>query len=538
MAYELHVFNIGQGLFTLLVDNGFCMLADCGTLEQNPAVSPEDVLQYAAEIIRCAGGLNAVTISHQDIDHWSFLERLMRELYPGYERGVWYKGEGTLKTAKMLDGNGHYHECSVNPLGCCHNVYFKESYEDGTPCRTACRQSAEVSYTGFLGRETLKCKYAIQYPLPALDTVFRFTFYSCLNSQPSSFTFEGIKIKIDACGLSYEECFAEADNYVQLAEEQVTLFFEMLKEQLGRKYWSYKRYVDRIKSIFAVLFQASDAGNIGNVPGYIDGAGVLPKGPDIYMGGGMCGQSYCELQTQMRFYGNLQTFDTGTFLNIGNGGVSARELALTELAEDAQNGSLNNIEIYRNATSLIVCYSLYGQPGKCIVFPGDSTVHAFNSFLELWRKTGFSSCKPEVMLAPHHGSGNTNIVWESAEDGAVVEAADQPVINFLGEADPACLVISSWHGKFGHPDASFVMRAGAVLTNKVGLHELGMTVGSGFETLSICDPIYSTETVTELLGRPEIVVEDGGLLFSGRPDGCKRLITPPDGCFADNWSVS
>ena len=65
MSYEVITYNVGQGLFNLVIevnDEGvsFCGIFDCGSIYYHPIIDKQAVLDDAACKIRWVGGLNCI----------------------------------------------------------------------------------------------------------------------------------------------------------------------------------------------------------------------------------------------------------------------------------------------------------------------------------------------------------------------------------------------------------------------------------------------------------------------------------------------
>ena len=106
MSYEVTTYNVGQGLFNLVIevnDEGvsFCGIFDCGSIYYHPIIDKQAVLDDAACKIRWVGGLNCIVISHQDLDHWSWLIELLEKLYVfNFDYNIWYMSDKSRYTYK------------------------------------------------------------------------------------------------------------------------------------------------------------------------------------------------------------------------------------------------------------------------------------------------------------------------------------------------------------------------------------------------------------------------------------------------------
>ncbi|MCH5252256.1 MAG: hypothetical protein J1F22_04720 [Lachnospiraceae bacterium] len=89
---EVYTYNVGQGLFNILIDKGksglcggpFCAIFDCGKVQHCGKYDWAAIKKEAINLLVKVKGPDLIVISHQDTDHWDHLKDLLEE----YKREV------------------------------------------------------------------------------------------------------------------------------------------------------------------------------------------------------------------------------------------------------------------------------------------------------------------------------------------------------------------------------------------------------------------------------------------------------------------
>lgn len=458
MAIEVTTYNVGQGLFNLLVEtdsvgNHFCGLIDCGTIAAASKESVDGILDDASERINQIGHLDFIVISHQDKDHWSLLLKLLGKIYSDSSvQSKWLLVESqklirleekrsTIKL-EFFKSSDRY-ECVIDDLA--YRSQISVSYSIGGPQfvldindNLNDENDSEYHFFHMFGYEW-DDKYYFEIKLDKYKKALCFV----------KDTEEDVKNTV-------LQCIRENEYAAAITKAMSTRF-----ERLWEKRDEVKKY-DEYKSQ-AISRTIHDT--------------------QIYLGGRERTSGYVHLQEVLQLFGKVECKDNGVLYISKNDSFKHYRIGVEEVLLGNENQKISQNAILRNATSLMAVYT--SMENEIFFFPGDATIHTFYAF------TIVEFISINYMTAPHHGSYNTNFVID--DEGQIAE--NQPVKQFIEQHSPDVVVFSAKHDKFGHPNYQVqkFMHGYA----KIGKHKI----------IQCCD---ITNTKTEIVDYGTITTETTG----------------------------
>ena len=504
MSYEVTTYNVGQGLFNLVIevnDEGvsFCGIFDCGSIYYYPMIDKQAVLYDAACKIRCAGGLDCIVISHQDLDHWSWLINLLENAYSfKFEYNKWYKSKNS-RYAYMKRKLGSI------------NIFTRDRYWYDWNGETSI-----LNYTSAYGNKDYMLM--IHYLQP--DNI------ALWNIRIETEGYEALDIavntKIDNGEYSTKvdigvKCASYTKYYPYVNVDDV---INILKQHMNQ--WAYEVCLSGMMALRLDTALEAIWNNVLNINIENTEENDLKDVwiPHVYIGGAYENDGYRHLYEFLSAFSNVKKL-SGSVLEINFTG-------------DEKVLNLNNVEdivkccneaIKRNATSLVTYYVL--GDNYALFFPGDATFHTFSDLLnvrELYCYRYFG-----VAIAPHHGSHDTNIIQNVGMDS-------QPVGAFFNSVcQVGNMVFSAHHKKFDHPNV-FVVE---MLSNRVregeqqDAHNIvvcDLSKNVQIEKTTKC--IYTTECTKKIICR------DGKVqVFPTFEKKTVKKILPPDDMFINTRGV-
>lgn len=419
MAIEVTTYNVGQGLFNLLVEtdsvgNHFCGLIDCGTIAAASKESVDGILDDASERINQIGHLDFIVISHQDEDHWNLLLRLLCELYP----------TDLVKNRYLIDDKLVKMSTSSKVIET--EIMEEKSYQ---------LIHVDSSYKSVLQVKREEEKICYYYKIRATSWEEWGDDIPCFSVQVEKS--DKIYNRNSLVISPYSEIEYVPPIYgVDLEEEDLK---RIILTQIGVAPFWYSVINDAVEKQFINLWEKKD--EIDHFEEYksdaIDRSVYHTK---IYLGGSKRSFGYLKLEETLQLFGNVEVVENGILYLAQGDYLGYDKVALEDISE-YQNQSLNQTAIMRNATSLMMAYMSIKEK---LFFPGDATIQTFHALNNI--KKDFLYL--DYMIAPHHGSRKTNI----AMDERGIMERTQPVKQFVEKHQPTILVFSANHTKFGHPD--------------------------------------------------------------------------------------
>lgn len=183
---------------------------------------------------------------------------------------------------------------------------------------------------------------------------------------------------------------------------------------------------------------------------YINNTNIIPPDnclntniniPEIILGGSSREVPYLNFIEKLKFFGDIIEMEEANCRHIDYKGSIKHDILGFSIQPQ-------KIEHIKNATSTISVYQY--DNSKSIIFPGDATYHVFDSLCEKI----YVSAPVELLIAPHHGSFDTNILVD--DNGNLLPDDNQPFLHFLSVIQPKAVFISALLSKFGHPDLKFL----------------------------------------------------------------------------------
>lgn len=419
MAIKVTTYNVGQGLFNLLIEtdsegNHFCGLFDCGTIAAAYENSPEDILENASERIKQIGHLDFIVISHQDEDHWNLLIKLLCKIYPtDLERKRYIIDDKLVKVStdsKIIETE----------------IMKEESYQ---------LMHVDFSYKSTLRVKREEEKICYDYKIKGNDTEELEDDIPCFSVyvEKSGRTYNRNSLIISP----YSEIDYVPPIYgVDLEEEDLK---RIILTQIDYAPFWYNITNKAVKKRFKYLWEKKD--EIDHFEEYkSDAIDRSVYDTEIYLGGSKRSFGYLRLEETLQLFGNVNVIENGILYLMHGNFLAHDKVALVDISEYEEQ-SLNQRAIMRNATSLMAVYKSIDQK---FFFPGDATIQTFNALNAI--KKDFLYL--DYMTAPHHGSRKTNI----AMDEKGIMESQQPVKQFVKKHQPSIVVFSAKHNKFGHPD--------------------------------------------------------------------------------------
>lgn len=475
--HYIHVYNIGQGLCTILRtepggDGNYFGIFDCGTLRER---NKDSVINTIARYARQRGCIDSIVISHQDIDHWSMLLDIIwksyqiesnqiifhDKFYLNRERNgmtIYEASEtGSIKCSEIETGNvynGNFCvEADENEV-----IQGFELYSQFLKCRglgetvfrlswncAASEMNLEVSVDSIMVEDTENPGHYINQSYQRLLAVdferegFASGNWSCVRREIER---QNIYKEIEGdIGFSrlFESHFNRFLDYIGKFEFSYQNMYAVLSQPtnfnfqgchigkiwLGGDYWEigYRR-------LYSILTKLVKIGLVRNVNGFTEDS-PADSGADERI----CG---------------LMRADQST---ICRDDISTSVFTIDDDLEDCVSHMVGNITpaVLHNASSLIVEFDTSTEEiSRRALYPGDATVHVFGQLADAL--AGPEDFERTFFVAPHHGSLHTNYC------GGNQQPFHQLLDKLTGEKTvrlSGC-VISAWGEVFGHPGKRFV----------------------------------------------------------------------------------
>lgn len=478
--YEVTTYNVGQGLFNLLrIKNAeptvyewaFCGVLDCGS-SSNPDNAKRSI-NDAVKKIREVKRLDILVISHQDKDHWSYVEDFIIKLF-NLEEDTWYKSDKTQHLVKYRKKG---------------NVSILEKYWEKADCQT---QAGECRYT---------CNYINGDAMVKLTRIARGNELSWLvegGISGSCSKYFNIYGKFKGDNIVYTRIWRPGTIPGPFEEHLSQNIYEEIRACIKKhaKHFGFSDdHVPKIGEMITEAFRRSITFSTENekvLNGFIG---------EVYLGGaGGDENRYNLLKDYLDEYAlAVMRIKEPVLLGMQYLGSTKQGFDFDPNVSENSHQSTTIKSILYNATSLISYYVL--DDGRLLLFPGDATMHTFGSVQQFLHGLGCSVI--EFITAPHHGSLETNFVLDDCGD---VASCHQPIVNFFNTFTPQVVSVSAYHGTYGHPNLKTVgcmcLNARAcdshtvVACTKIWLINWGHRYNC--ETA-----LYTTE------GRGDVIIEDG-----------------------------
>lgn len=501
MSYEVTTYNVGQGLFNLVIevnDEGvsFCGIFDCGSIYYHPIIDKQAVLDDAACKIRWVGGLNCIVISHQDLDHWSWLIELLEKLYVfNFDYNIWYMSDKSRYT---------YKKNKLENL----NIFTRDRYWYDRKSGTQ-----RLNYTSGYGNEN----YMIMIHYIQSENLASWKIKIELESNEAL----DIAVNTEIVNGDYLPEFVIKSRDGLYAEYNGTAddVINILKQYVGE--WAdgmllSDRMAPGIDKALEAIWKNVLNLNIGGCICHLGDAWI----PYVYIGGAYENDGYRHLYEFLSAFSNVKKL-SGSVLEINFAGAE-KVLKLNNVESIVERC---NKAIKRNATSLVTYYVL--GDNYALFFPGDATFHTFSDLLNV-RELYCYRCFG-VAIAPHHGSHDTNIIQNAGMDS-------QPVGAFFNSVcQVENMVFSAHHKIFGLPKECVV----EMLCNKVREDEQYVA-----HNIVVCDLLKNAkiEETTKCIYTTEctekIICRDGKVqVFQTFEKKTVKKILPPDDMFINTRGV-
>jgi len=476
---ELRIWNVGQGLFTM-APNDFgggaisWTILDCGTFAQNTLCSTETILSEVKNLLSKANNIiDCIVISHQDYDHWSMLLELL-SVYFGVENGRFLKKgnflyqiskKETTLIQKKSNGIGSYYViffAQENILEMEYTISAKGTYE---VIELRARYT-RGHLTLRLSLEGSELKGSIEYVSPKPQ--FR---RPLAVGDPAAVS--------DLIEKNYcEEWVKENEDETMFIRSSMRAVCRLVAGEL-RKYLNHVTEVDHGEN------------EIKN-----------HKFINKMIWGGANAEPGCRAMQYLmkgfqaaRLILDYSNPTSGGFLEIRDSGQTMTDYMSYDdyntALKDAKRRNITADEIKKNVTS-VVSYLVSGNGWRCLL-PGDLTVHAFDKLKEVLHiNYGGESKLPTLLVAPHHGSGDTNF----CEDEGVDHTRLGALMDKLFEGKQGSVVVSAKASKFGHPSLRFINLA--MQKSIMGVTKHCVCYGDAFNQMQLI-PTESSVYCTEAL---------------------------------------
>ncbi len=493
---EVTTFNVGQGLFNLVIgrrNNGklYVGVFDCGNFAGD---SPTRIGEACGKLnsIEDFVTIDQVVISHQDIDHWrNFINFYLLLNGYTYSKHSWY----------VLSEEEVYNEYveAVQFTG----RYIKHLYRDheGYLC-TAIWYGKNVD--GCYPWDFVSLQLDIFMNEREMSAKWKVDFYTDFeNPFTAEIIFKGTTYDIKFTYLDEKECRRNDISTNTLRISLIDMISSIACDQkIKNRIFTMWNGIFNC-GVFDIKYWAWDFEN----PLFIR------KGiQEVYIGGLCRDMGYSILYNWMNYIAE-KVYDKCQFLNSYPDRDRNDCHYQFYLEQSIIIPSLKQTSIYRNATSLITI--LYMDDSHCLVFPGDATVHAFSTLSRVLAERG--EVKVELLLAPHHGSGDTNFCWKEEGGQAQLEEI-QPFHELLNSFQPNFIFISAARSKFGHPSKRFLEACRKYCRGRVTQHFV--LLGSDF---SEAQADYGDEDryVVDVWSTHKLVTERA--IFSTESEGTNLL---------------
>ncbi|MEG0614715.1 MAG: hypothetical protein RR540_03085, partial [Oscillospiraceae bacterium] len=374
--------------------------------------------------------LDLVVISHQDNDHWrnflEFINFLTPHLLPLSE---WLKKE---KTEMFRHQNKESDLFEFNPNFLIYSKYLdlSEKFPNKHPVAEISIKCPNTEEIGLL---------SLTINLQCFDAVFNFTArYSRQTSTYSiALTYHcGSKRRISGKS-TFDDIFEK--------------FCELLLELSNNPDFDCEKcsFIKQLLVEVCITFKTM----WGEFPDLskIDLSTLTPYFPikKLILGGADCGKAYNLFKRNCKIFAkSVLEPNTSIFLYNELRRLHYTSIVLEENISTPRLGKSG--AIYKNASSVIIAFQPTAE--NCVLlFPGDATVHTFASLTDILENSGLSI---ELLIAPHHGSDDTNFAYGA--DKNIMPKEEQPFCKLLSSSEPSLIFISANKSKYGHPGDIFL----------------------------------------------------------------------------------
>lgn len=475
--HYVHVYNIGQGLCTMLRtepdgENDYLGIFDCGTLRER---NKEDVIERIAEYAHQRGCIDSIVISHQDIDHWSLLLDIIWKCYEIESNKIichdkFYLNRTRYKTTTYEVTEEGTVECSNVEMGDVYNSNFWVEVDENEVI-----QRFELFGQFLENRRLGECNFWLRWSNAASEMELEVSIDDIMvedKDNPGHYINQAYDKLLN---VNFErEAFKSGDWHCVREEIEHQEKYKEIEAEIGYNQLfksHFNRFLDYIREfrfsynyIHTTLsqptnFKLQDC-HIGKIwlggdcweVGYKRLYSILKKLVKIdlvYNVNGFTKVSSDDYGDNIRMCGLMRVNES----TICSDDVTTSTFDIDENLVDCISHRAGDITpaIVHNASSLIVEFDTSTEAkSRRIIYPGDATVHVFSDLAnaldgpEIFENTFF--------MAPHHGSLHTNYC----------DGEQQPFYQLLdkltGEKTvklSAC-VISALGEVFGHPNKKFV----------------------------------------------------------------------------------
>ena len=490
---NIHTFNIGQGLFNFVCEQytegeeekTYCGIIDCGSHIGTKGDFQGRIEEIAADMKSRYGNaaLDYVIISHQDEDHWNYLISFLQSYYEfsfdqwnirGEGKGLFRVWENKYCERCRQWGNRYFYR-RVYII----NQYF--NFCNAFPKMMMTEHEGNIKYSFSLGKA---CCVAVRATRDK---------YAQINVVETS-----VKAKYAENRWQYESPLRPDDiDKVSIAK------FMYDNNILGRTAES------AIVTMLTELMKHLDI----NIAQILQNEGR--SGKKIYIkkmmtGGFDWGQDAEKIREILRLIGVLSNYPCALFRVENRKWKFVCDSGFYDIKKIKANA------IRKNASSLMIFYTCSkNDVDYSAFFPGDATFHSFDRYINIIRKQEIAI---DYLVAPHHGSFNTNIVLDKT--GEEVPYKSQPLSKFVNVTEPQNVVFSARHDIFGHPNKRVAEILSAETRDDVAQHlfiayGLAYSKQNGWEekyVMDTKDSIYTTESNGDITYiNDEVVFEMTGL---------------------------
>ena len=461
---ELYIYNVGHGVCTLMTGKRddttpYCGIFDCGSKAFSPFCERKLIIQdMKAKIYNNAQGhpvqIDEVVISHQDVDHWSMLLDLFLTLncdtYVKYA-GTFFGGENI---GWKLTTSGLYTIIDEENI----RTFKKRGYGENSNYTATLEYIGEdlltAEITVFVELDNNGwCQIEANYNKPRQLNII-VTYKSGSESEEEEEEEEPVVTPID------------------LDTQTEYQFIDSLIKDWIIPYFKDDRNIRGVLNSIAFSFREQGLINLAKEREDPDTfITIFAPIKRIVMGGAQIEQGYALIKDlffdMSQVYGNTSVEDNPAFLWETNGAfiiMDSDTINVTERHFPEYNIDINwnDLKVIRNLTSVVVQFN--AEEDNILLLPGDVTQHGFQEISDL-ASNSIPNDSLKLMLAPHHGSDNTNLIYDDDDDP--YDDEDQPLCTLFesllgeeGERNRGCnLAISGYNGQNLHPGLLFTETA-------------------------------------------------------------------------------
>lgn len=476
--YYIHVYNIGQGLCTMLRtepdgENNYLGIFDCGTLrERNKKAVTDTIAAYGQEY----GCINSIVISHQDSDHRSLLLDIIWKFYGITTneiicQDVFYfhktRDESTIyerledniiKYSHVREGDGYYSDFSVA-------VDSNEGIQWFALSRT-------VDGNPQIG----ECRFQLSWSNACSEMSLNIYIEGVSVKEPAGSSRNDTEQYDKTFSIPWEEAFF-SNQWGSLKSfiGKLGIYERMQEELQGNRHVEsrWKRFLDNMDEFKNKFIYRNMHSKLSQTKNYDDQNRSIQK---IWLGGDYWEIGYRRLYSVLEklvkigLVDNVNGFTRDSAEGSGAGRRMCGLMCVNEetirtdtvapsafiidnnLVDCVSHKVGDNIPtILHNATSLIVEFDTSSEEkSRRIIYPGDATVHVFEQLANAL--AGSDVFKSTFFMAPHHGSLRTN--YCGGERQPLHNLLDKLTADKTKKLD-SC-VISALGEVFQHPDQRFV----------------------------------------------------------------------------------